>query len=86
LTGDSMPTDATITLVVSTGSDVETIVLTADLQTFEVNEPYAELLLSELPTTGGNRWTRTQMFGWALAMFGLLLMSTITPTRRRRRR
>ncbi|MFM7964425.1 MAG: hypothetical protein ACKPBF_10755 [Actinomycetota bacterium] len=94
--GKPLPKDATVTLVVSTGSDVETMVLTIDLVDFEpkfdyvmpsqpeVNKPAGTL--KELPATGGPRWTREQQIGWILAAFGLLLMSAAMPMRRRRRR
>jgi hypothetical protein len=95
--GQPMPKQATITLVVSTGSDVETMVLTVDLVEFSPEFDYVTFdesapakpggTLEQLPTTGGPRWSREQQIGWRLGLFGLLLMSVAaTPALRRRRR
>ncbi|MFZ9730812.1 MAG: hypothetical protein ACO3CX_04175, partial [Ilumatobacteraceae bacterium] len=97
--GQPLPKEATITLVVSTGSDVETMVLTVDLVDFEPQFDYVtfdesapadtkpDRTLDQLPKTGGPRWTIEQQIGWLLGLFGLLLMSVaVKPARRHRRR
>ncbi|MGA1419359.1 MAG: hypothetical protein ACO32O_04555 [Ilumatobacteraceae bacterium] len=83
----------------STGSDVETMVLTVDLVDFEPQFDYVtfdesapadtkpDRTLDQLPKTGGPRWTIEQQIGWLLGLFGLLLMSVaVKPARRHRRR
>ena len=91
--GKPLPKDATVTVVVSTGTDIETMVLTVDLVTFEPTFDYptvetkpVERPLETLPTTGGPRWTREQQIGWLLATFGLVLLGVAIPARRRRHR
>jgi len=94
--GAPLPKDATITLVVSTGSDVETMVLTMDLVEFTPDFRYSSAQTTEaapradslesLPETGGPRWTTEQRLGWLLGVFGMFLASVSMSARRRRRR
>ncbi len=94
--GAPLPKDATITLVVSTGSDVETMVLTIDLVEFTPDFRYSSAQTTEaapradslesLPETGGPRWTTEQRLGWLLGVFGMFLASVSMSARRRRRR
>jgi hypothetical protein len=84
-------------VVVSTGTDIETMVLTVDLVEFKPAFDYVTVEdnqvakpvdrpLETLPTTGGPRWTREQQIGWLLATFGLVLIGATIPARRHRRR
>ncbi|MFM7047435.1 MAG: hypothetical protein ACKOXX_06005 [Actinomycetota bacterium] len=78
------PKKVEIYAVISSGSEMERLLLSVDLETFEVKPVWAPTTLEALPETGSMRWTASEKVGWWFVIAGLTAFVYLLRPRRRR--